>query len=425
MLKLKGESGICNRSFHSFKISLHEIFINYHGRQRKSPSKTFTYYPRTCKHGGKYLADVIKLMILTWGVYPGGPSGITSALINEKLKQQSWSSPQTAEKHHFRRPGKHSSWVGSNSAAHFNLLRSFKKTQTPDPIPRDHDVIHLGSGLGTGILERSLGDSDVCQDREPLCWGKVYAPRCSLVFLVSSSHTWTRSRSGDVGLSPGCIQEPFERTCAWTPLEPIKSKSLVVVPGPWDFNKNDSGSQSWEPLGWEIQLQMGQLKVGRSVHRFPWSLESEVALGISNPLPFLGLHGQAAMAVAGDIGMGRGLEWGSPQRPARGWGVLAPEPPEFLHSAPLPLSLGGSVTSVPFPLNQSDPRGRFSERGKQVRLFVPKVVALRAEQPRPALATAVFPPVPSLPDMASERVQLLLSISHWKGRLFSGKAQVH
>lgn len=159
-------------------------------------------------------------------------------------------------------------------------------------------------------------------------------------------------------------------------------------------------------------------KSGRSVHCFPQDLEPEVDLGISNPLLFISLHRQAAMAVAGDTGA---WGWGSPQRRGRGWGVLASKASWVLalgpHSPPhwcykfweaLPHMFFFHWTRV-------TQKGRFSERGKTVWLFMPKVVALCAEQPLWALATAVCQPVPSFPDMPSERVQLFIPVSHWKG----------
>ena len=82
-------------------------------------------------------------------------------------------------------------------------------------------------------------------------------------------------------------------------------------------------------------------KSGRSVHCFPQDLEPEVALGISNPLLFISLHRQAAMAVAGDTGA-----WGGVHHRDEGEaeGFWHQKHPEFLLSAPILLLTGATIS---------------------------------------------------------------------------------
>ena len=51
------------------------------------------YYPGSCGYvslpGERDFAGVMKVMILIWGVHPGGPSGITRVLINERERKGS------------------------------------------------------------------------------------------------------------------------------------------------------------------------------------------------------------------------------------------------------------------------------------------------------------------------------------------------
>ena len=51
------------------------------------------YYPGSCGFvslpGERDFAGVMKVMILIWGVHPGGPSGITRVFINERERQGS------------------------------------------------------------------------------------------------------------------------------------------------------------------------------------------------------------------------------------------------------------------------------------------------------------------------------------------------
>lgn len=104
-----------------------------------------------------------------------------------------------------------------------NLLGIFKDRSHS----QRYDVIHLGSKLGAGILERSLGDSNVRQGRVT----EVSLPGVLGFTLISlqEDQMWGGLFSAlDAQRNHWAI---FEWTCTWPPPEPIKSGSMVVIPG--------------------------------------------------------------------------------------------------------------------------------------------------------------------------------------------------
>ena len=159
---------------------------------------------------------------------------------------------------------------------------------------------------------------------------------------------------------------------------------------------------------------MRQLIMG--VHCSPQGLESEAALGIQifyflwvytaiQPWLKLGCWGLGGWAHHRDH-----------------WEVLAQKATWILELSSLPALLADVIISGRlhhlgcFPLNRSDPWKAGSVRDGKVWLFLPKVVALCAEQPLWALTAAVLQHKPSL-SRCLWKGPAVYFISHWKGCL--------
>lgn len=158
------------------------------------------------------------------------------------------------------------------------------------PSPRDYDTHPLRSRLGTGILDGSLVILTWAAGRNCVLRGSSRPWSSWLCPHVS----WQGPAVGRCFSAPAAERNhwtTFEWTWACTPLEPMKSKSLVVVPAHWDFKEMIQGSQGWGPPGLG-RLVAARMKWGGQFIAFlrAWSQkETSTLSGPTQP----GSHGVA------------------------------------------------------------------------------------------------------------------------------------